>query len=457
MTKSAFRPFVPPARSVFVLVLLLALAMLPLSAGRAQAAAGVSEIAASLRADPVYADPAASDVLPATTANALRATIHDSGKPVFVVAVPADSPLASSSRADVLSALRQQVGHPGVYAVAVGRVFDAASDASVLTHERLATLKSDALAAHQGDGPGLFTQFVDGAVHDANAHGASGSAGSTGTASSNRHGSAVALAVFGLVVLGGVGGALWLRRRGRQRRTEREQAELAQVRPTVDEDITAYGELLDRTAFDPAAADADDAMRDDWTQALDAYDRAKTAMRNARRPDDVRAVGEALDAGRFALATLAARRAGEPLPQRRPPCFFDPRHGASVRDTAWTPSGGTPRTVPVCAADAARLDDGLEPEGRQVETPSGRRPYWEAGPAYAPWAMGWYGGGLLPGLLIGTMLGSATAPAAYAGPDGGDTYGGWGDGGAGGMGGFGGWGGDGGGGWGGGDGGGGGF
>lgn len=429
-----------------LLLLLLALLVLPLTTGTARAA-GISEIGAHLRNDPVYTEPAAADVLPASTADALRTTIRDSGKPVFVVAVPADSPLAASgSRSAVLSALREEVGRPGVYAVAVGRTFDAAADASVMSPARLATLKSDSIAAHQGDGPGLFTEFVNGAVADSGP-------GTSSSSDSKSGNSTVGFVVLGVLLAVAALGVLLYRRRSRNRRAERERQALELVRPTVDEDITAYGEALDRTGFDPGGPAVDDAMREDWSKALDAYDKAKYAMGHARKPDDVRDVSEALDGGRFALATLDARRAGEPLPERRPPCFFDPRHGASVRDMEWAPAGGATRTVPVCTADAARLDDGLSPLGRQVETPDGRRPYWEAGPAYAPWAMGWYGGMLLPGLLIGTTLGTAAAtPDPYG-------YGGYGDGSGGGDfgGGFGGWGDGGGGGWGGGDMGGGGF
>ena len=59
------------------------------------------------------------------------------------------------------------------------------------------------------------------------------------------------------------------------------------------------------------------------------------------RPDDVRHVTEIIDDGRYAIACVRARVAGEPLPTRRPPCFFDPRHGLSVEDVDWTPPGGT--------------------------------------------------------------------------------------------------------------------
>ncbi|MFJ8741661.1 hypothetical protein ACIRL2_19990 [Embleya sp. NPDC127516] len=443
MTKVAFRcRCLPPKTAVLGLALVLAVLLFAAAPAHAAAGGGIGTIAASLRDDPVYTVPAAEDVLPSATADALRTKIRSADKPIFVVSVPADSPLASAgSPAAVLSGLREQVGRPGVYAVTVGRTFDAAADASVMSRARLATLKSDVLAAHQGDGPGLLTAFVDGAAADAQQPSA--------PARDDGGSSWVGLAVVGAVLVAGAGTILMLRRRTRTRRAAQARQELEQVRPVVDEDITAYGETLDRAAFDPGAADSDDAMREEWTRALDAYERAKSAMASAREPADVRAVSEALDDGRFALATLAARRTGAALPQRRPPCFFDPRHGPSVRDMRWAPANGAEREVPVCAADAARLDDGLDPEIREVDSAGGRRPYWEAGPAYGPWAAGWYGGMLLPGLLIGTTLGAsmnlgyaAEAGAAGAG-DGG--FGGLGDGGGG----FGGWGGDGGGGWGG--------
>ena len=47
-------------------------------------------------------------------------------------------------------------------------------------------------------------------------------------------------------------------------------------------------------------------------------------------PDDVRHVTEIIEDGRYAIACVRARVAGDPLPTRRPPCFFDPRHGLSV-------------------------------------------------------------------------------------------------------------------------------
>jgi hypothetical protein len=61
--------------------------------------------------------------------------------------------------------------------------------------------------------------------------------------------------------------------------------------------------------------------------------------------------------------------------------------------------------VPACAADAVRIRDGQDPNMRQVPVGGGQLvPYWQAGPAYGPWAGGFFGGGLIPGLFIGSML-----------------------------------------------------
>ncbi|MFE6989411.1 hypothetical protein ACFVFN_14695, partial [Streptomyces pharetrae] len=223
-----------------------------------------------------------------------------------------------------------------------------------------------------------------------------------------------ALVTTGAVLAAGGAGAYALVRRNRRRHLEEQRAALEKLRVVVDEDITAYGEELDRLDFRPGEPGADDAMRADYEHALDAYETAKTRMAAARLPEDVRPVTEALEDGRFALARLAARREGRPLPERRPPCFFDPRHGPSAADVTWTPEGGATREVPVCAADRARLADGLDPMIREVDTGYGRRPYWDAGPAYGPWAGGYFGGGILPGLLIGTMLGGMMATPSYA-------------------------------------------
>ena len=113
------------------------------------------------------------------------------------------------------------------------------------------------------------------------------------------------------------------------------------------------------------------------------------------------------------MTSARARLEGREPPERRAPCFFDPRHGPSTRDVEWAPIGGEPRMVPACEADAQRVERGDDPEAREVTVGGQRMPYWAAGPMYAPFMGGFYGAGLLPGLLIGTSLGGVwDAPSA---------------------------------------------
>jgi hypothetical protein len=185
-------------------------------------------------------------------------------------------------------------------------------------------------------------------------------------------------------------------------------ADLAAARGAAEEDVTRFGEELQRLDADVSMRDVDEAMRQDWQRALDSYESANRALGMAEHPDDLRHVTSALEDGRYAVACVRARRDGKPLPQRRPPCFFNPSHGPSVVDVEWAPPGGQPRQVPVCAADQDRLQQGAEPDVRTVPQGAGRVPYWSAGPAYSPWAMGYFGGyamtGLLPGFLLGSLL-----------------------------------------------------
>ncbi|MFI7350397.1 hypothetical protein ACIBSR_29640 [Streptomyces sp. NPDC049936] len=377
-----------------------ALAVLMAGAPGAQAATDVSEIGAALRESPVYVDPAASDLLSDADADALADKIEDAGEPVFVAVLPAGYPTDN-----LFQNLRTETGITGLYGIRLGDEFDARADSSVLSRQGVNNLVTAAQGA--GDTKAQLNDFVDDALRSVR-----GSAPSSWD-SGNAGVPTGALITAGAVVAAGGAGAYAIARRNRLRREEEQRAALEKLRVVVDEDITAYGEELDRLDFHPGEPGADDAMRADYEHGLDAYEQAKTFMGNARRPEDVRAVTQSLEDGRFSLARLAARREGRPLPDRRPPCFFDPRHGPSVADATWTPPGGATREVPVCAADQARLSDGLDPMVREVDTDQGRRPYWDAGPAYGPWAGGYFGAGILPGLLVGTLLGSMMAGPAY--------------------------------------------
>src|SRR5690606_7579807 len=123
------------------------------------------------------------------------------------------------------------------------------------------------------------------------------------------------LCTVGAVLAAGGAGVFALSRRNRRRHEEEQRAALEKLRVVVDEDITAFGEELDRLDFHPSEPGADDAMRGDYERALDAYEQAKTLMAAARRLEDVKAVTQAVEDGRFSLSVLAARREGRELPE----------------------------------------------------------------------------------------------------------------------------------------------
>ncbi|MFF3931662.1 hypothetical protein [Streptomyces hirsutus] len=405
LTRTLVRLLIVPVAAV--------LAVLMTGAPGAHAATDLSTVARALRESPVYVDPEATGILSQSDAEALADKIESADKPVFIAVLPAGYPTD-----DLFRNLRTETGITGLYGIRLGDRFDARADSSVLSRQGVGNLVTAVQGA--GDAKAQLNDFVDDALRNI---------GGSAPASWNEGGGQVP--VGGLITVGAVvavsgAGAYAVVRRNRKRHEEEQRAALEKLRVVVDEDITAFGEELDRLDFHPGEPGADDAMRADYERALDSYERSKQLMDGADRPEDVRAVTQAVEDGRFALAVLAARREGRALPERRPPCFFDPRHGPSVADARWMPPGGAVREVPVCAADRARLADGRDPAVREVDTDSGRRPYWEAGPAYGPWAGGYFGGGVLPGLLVGTLLGSMMASPAY-GADYGAGYGDFGE------------------------------
>ncbi|MEV6680380.1 hypothetical protein AB0N09_26485 [Streptomyces erythrochromogenes] len=397
--------------------LLLALGATALAvAPQASAATGVAAVAEALKEGPVYVDPRAAAQLPKAEADALAKKIKDAGKPVFVAVLPATADFPQDK---VLAAVRAETGITGLYAIRLGDGFNAGADRTVMPANAVRNLTEAVKTGAPVDASTQLNNFVDQALPQTKGS-APGSWGTTGADAG--------VPVGGLVTLGAVaaiggGGAYVLVRRNRRKKEEARREAVERLSMVVDEDITAFGEELERLDFHPGEPGADDAMREDYERGLDSYEKAKQIMASVRYPEEVTGVTQALEDGRYALARLDARRRGEPVPERRAPCFFDPRHGPSTEDATWAPAAGAARTVPVCTADAVRLRDGLDPAVRTVDTEHGPRPYYDAGPAYGPWAGGYFGGGVLPGLLVGTMLGSAMSTPAYAADYGGGTGG----------------------------------
>ena len=233
--------------------------------------------------------------------------------------------------------------------------------------------------------------------------------------------------MLGLVVLLAVGAlsALFVVRRRRRRR---QQQELQEAKTAAQDDLIALSDRLTSIRTD-VSVQANPEAAAEQAAALTDYERGTAALDAARRPSDMIAVSRAIGSGQYHLACAEALAAGQPRPDRRPSCFFDPRHGMSVTDAYWTPADGSPaRTVPVCADDARKIEQGIEPEIRTVQVAGGGAPvpYVNAGFAPSYWGGYGFGGGLFTGFLLGEIL--APDPVVYQenfyGNDGGGGFGG---------------------------------
>lgn len=186
-----------------------------------------------------------------------------------------------------------------------------------------------------------------------------------------------------------------------------------ELRAIVDEDITQFGERLAR--FDVGDPRLDDAGRAQLQRALDGYTIARNAAERMRAETDTGRVTSALEDGRYALACLEARMDGRAEPQRRPPCFLDPRHGPSSEDLPWSVDGRPAEPIPMCFACAATVRRGEIPEPRRIPVgPGGERvPWYSAGRDFAtPYAAGYYSpfAAVMPALFMGTMMGALMMP-----------------------------------------------
>lgn len=380
----------PALAALFAALVLL---MLPGVAGASTTVDGLTaqQYAKSLHAQRLFVAPGGDAVLPDSDASPLRAEVRDVDD-LYIVVLP-NSAQINAKR--FLSAIESH-GGSGTYAVVNGHSLMAASN-TIDGAGRIA----DEAASDASSTKDAIANFTKGIEENQRSGSSSGATGG---------GAPVGLIVFGVIAVLVIGGITLSVRRANRIRSEQQARQLAELKQAVQEDITLLGE--DITSLDLEVKTADTGLQaataDDYRQALDAYDAAKNANDAATGPADMQAVTKALDDGRYAMSCVRARLTGQPIPDRRPPCFFNPQHGPSTQDVTWAPRGGTPRQVPACAADAQRVMRGEEPEARMVPYGGMRRPYWEAGPAYAPYAGGYYGGvgDLFGGMLIGTALGS---------------------------------------------------
>ncbi len=170
--------------------------------------------------------------------------------------------------------------------------------------------------------------------------------------------------------------------RGRRRRREEELAAKDRwrvARKLMDEDVTVLGEQVAGLHLDTLGDDLDPAAHDHYRRALESYDQAKQLLAVSETAEDVVAVEQVVADARYHRAAVLAVIAGEPLPERREPCFFNPQHGPSMQDVEWAPPNGTARIIAVCAADARALAAGDEPLVRMVRVGDRWVPWHQAG------------------------------------------------------------------------------
>jgi hypothetical protein len=137
---------------------------------------------------------------------------------------------------------------------------------------------------------------------------------------------------------------------------------------------------------------------DRYYEAVGLHQRAEDGLATAKTLQDLRAVARLASDARRALAGAGSEQ----------PCFFDPRHGPSVRDAVFAPEGGALRRVPACEACAEELDAGRVPPLRRVLIDGRPQPYWRS-PAHAGYAGR---GGSLDDLVEAWATGNAGVQAA---------------------------------------------
>ena len=196
--------------------------------------------------------------------------------------------------------------------------------------------------------------------------------------------------VLAFAAAGGAG-AYTARRLLTVRADRRDRAvQLEQARLVAEEDVTVFGEQLQRLGDAVADRTLDQPTRTDYQTALDAYERAKWDAPRMQHADEISSLVDTLATGRYSMACVRARLAGNPVPELRVPCFFNPQHGPSARDVMWTsPRHGT-RRVPACVRCTNQLAAREKPEVRKVRIGSRTVPYWEAGASLHPYSRGYF-------------------------------------------------------------------
>jgi hypothetical protein len=384
----------------------LVLCLLVLLAAPAWAGPWVDRAAGSLRDDPLYVHPSARPTLSPPDVERVRARLAIAGTPVFVAVLPGQARGEAGGDANRLAALvAASVGRPGTYLVVAGGEEGAGS--STLARGVAARQARAAFGQH----PELAAATMD---FVARAERAAGRPPATAPPTQPPPGQddadgdtllVVLLAIAGVVTLA-VLLAVTLENRS-ERRTIRVGNQFSEVKAVAQEDITALADDLRNLDVDLQVDELDNPQAvNHYTRAHEFLERAEQAFEQARAPADLAQVSNALESGRFAMTSARALFERRDPPRRRPPCFFDTRHGPSVNDVGWEAPGGPPRPVPVCAACMRQIAGGVQPQPRRVRTGLRRVPFYDLPPQFESWFGGYFGGAAAD-LVVGFPLGNA--------------------------------------------------
>ena len=322
----------------------------------AGAATTVEEVAASLRADPVFVDPDAERAIDDGDADDLRADIRDGREAIFVAVLPASMGSATS----LVSELREATGLAGTYAVIAGDSFRAGSDT-------IADADSRATAAFQSAREDGATAVLREFVRSVNDGRAVPSPGDAGSSSDTRD----APSAMPILLLGGAGLAalLWFRNRGARRRMAESRAADEADRQLLRAELSVLADDVMR--LEPQVQ-INEAARADYEAAVSRFRAAEAALDYADEAVDLVRVERVVLEAQYAMSRARAIVEGrEPPP---PP-------------------------------------EELRRPGRHDEPPLDVDERGE--PAYVGYGGGFYGGGgwfgggggLFTGLMLGQMLG----------------------------------------------------
>jgi hypothetical protein len=396
-----------PARPALALAALagMVLCLLVVLAGPATAGPWVDRTAGQLRDAPLYVNPSARPTLTPVDRERISARLALAGTPIFVAVLPAQALAEAGGNAnDLASQVAASVGKPGTYLVVAGAEEGAGSNTldpgAAANRARAAFRENPELAA-------AIFDFIE-RVEDA--------AGTTPATApppepppgADPGGDTVLLVLLGAaaVVALAVGLALTLENRSEQR-TLRSGVQLSEAKATSREDLDALASELRNLNVDLQAEEAGNPEAvNQYTRAYEYLERAEEAFDRASSPAHLAQVSSALESGQYAMAAARAMFERRDPPRRRPPCFFDTRHGPSVHDVGWEPPEGPPRPVPACRACMQQVANGVQPQPRRIRTALRRVPFYDAPPHFESWFGGYFGGAAAD-LVAGFPLGKA--------------------------------------------------